>query len=242
MKFRSILIIFIFLAGAGCASGPKDELGPELRSLLGIDETLSEPPSEDLEKTFDANTLIKRAEHYYSKEEYVSAIGEYQRFLDLHPIHRLAPLARFRIALCYYHQIRTIDRDIEPIQKSLAVFENIVAEAPQSLYAQRSAPYIVELKERLAKREYYIGAFYYKKEAYPAAIARLDNLIKSYPNASSVPDALYYLGDSFHKTGQPEKAREYFTRLLEKNPDSPYRIRILQDYPGLAAVSLPTAR
>ncbi|HXN07158.1 MAG TPA: tetratricopeptide repeat protein, partial [Nitrospiria bacterium] len=74
------------------------------------------------------------------------------------------------------------------------------------------------------------------------AIARLDNLIKSYPNASSVPDALFYLGDSFHKTGQPEKAREYFTRLLEKNPDSPYRIRILQDYPGLAAVSLPTAR
>ena len=139
------LLVITFAVLTGCATSQKDELGPELRGLLGIDEKLTETSKEDLEKTFDANTLIRRAETFYSKEEYETALVEYQRFLELHPIDRLANLARFRIGLCYYHQIRSIDRDQEPMQKALNTFQNLVAEAPQSLYAQKSEPYIVEL-------------------------------------------------------------------------------------------------
>lgn len=226
--------IFLF---SGCASTQKDELGPELRTLLGIDEKLAETPKEDLEKTFDANTLIKRAETFYSKEEYETALGEYQRFLDLHPIDRLANLARFRIGLCYYHQVKTIDRDSEPMQKSLIAFQNLVAESPQSLYAQKSEPYIIELKNNLSEREYYIGYFYFKKGSYSAAIARLDSLLKEYPASGKTEDALYYLGASHQKMGNNEKSRAFFSQLLQKNPKTGYREQINRFFPALALTS-----
>ncbi|MBI1822146.1 MAG: outer membrane protein assembly factor BamD [Nitrospirae bacterium] len=231
-SFFFVLIFALFLFN-GCASPQKDEIGPELRSLLGIDEKLSETPQEDLEKTFDANTLIKRAETYYAKEEYESALVEYQRFLDLHPIDRLAHLAKFRIGLCYYHQIKTIDRDLEPIQKALAVFQNLVAEAPQSLYAQKAEPYINELKIKLANREFYIGYFYYKKGAYPAALARMNQILKEYPESNKTNDALFYLGSSYQKTGELEKAKEIFSQLLKKDPQTRYREQIDQLFPSL---------
>jgi outer membrane assembly lipoprotein YfiO len=217
------LILPLLLLTFGCASTQKDELGPELRNLLGIDESPSESPKEDLEKTFDANTLIRQAENHYSKEEYETALVEYQRYLDLHPIDRLANLARFRIGLCFYHQIRTIDRDVEPMLKALSSFQNLLKESPQSLYAQKTEPYIAELKSRLSEREYYIGYFYFKKGAYPAAIARLETLLKEYPDSDRVEDALFYLGSSYQKTGNDERFKSLFSQLIQKNPKTRYR-------------------
>ncbi|MBI3595203.1 MAG: outer membrane protein assembly factor BamD [Nitrospirae bacterium] len=220
-----IMTSALFLVIA-CASTQKDELGPELRNLLGIDESPSEPPKEDLERTFDANTLIRQAENHYAKEEYETALVEYQRYLDLHPIDRLANLARFRIGLCYYHQIRTIDRDVEPMLKALTAFQNLVKESPQSLYAQKTEPYIAELKSRLSEREYYIGYFYYKKGSYPAAIARLESLLKEYPDSGKAEDALFYLGASYQKSGNSEKYKSLFGELIQKNPKTRYREQI----------------
>ncbi|MBI1819895.1 MAG: outer membrane protein assembly factor BamD [Nitrospirae bacterium] len=224
--------IFLF---SGCSAQKKDELGPELRSLLGVDEKLAETPQEDFEKTFDASTLIKRAETFYAQEEYESALAEYQRFLDLHPIDRLANLARFRIGLSYYHQIKTIDRDIDPMQKALSAFQNLVTEAPQSLYAQKSEPYILELKKNLAEREFYIGYFYFKKGSYPAAVARLDGVLKNYPESEKTNDSLFYLGFSYEKQGNSDKAKTLFAQLLKKDPKTKYREQIVRLYPLLAS-------
>lgn len=233
----NILFLLLLLGVSGCASTQKDELGPELRNLLGIDEKLADTPKEDLEKTFDANTLIKRAETFYSKEEYETARGEYQRFLDLHPIDRLANLAKFRISLCYFHQVSTIDRDVEPMRKALSSFQNLVNDAPQSLYAQKSEPYIVDLRARLAQREYYIGYFYYKKGSYSASIARFESLIKDYPGSEPTEDALFYLGTSYHKMGNDDKSKSIFSELLKKNPKTRYREQIGRFFPIIASAS-----
>ena len=158
---------------------------------------------------------------------------EYQRFLDLHPIDRLAHLAKLRIGLCYYHQIKTIDRDIEPVQKALTVFQNLVAEAPQSLYAQKAEPYVNELKIKLANREFYIGYFYFKKGAYPAALARMNQILKDYPESNKTSDVLFYLGASYQKTGELEKAKDLFSQLLKKDPHTRYREQINQLFPSL---------
>jgi len=222
----SVLIPLLFALAGGCATSQKDELGPELRSILGIDEKLTDTSKEDLEKTFDASTLIRRAETFYSKEEFETALVEYQRFLDLHPIDRLANLARFRIGLCYYHQIHSPDRDQEPMQKALNTFQNLVAEAPQSLYAQKSEPYIVELKKSLAEREYYIGYFYFKKGSYNASIARLESLLSTYPDAPKSEDALFYLGLCYRNLGNFDKSGNLFSQLLKRFPGSSYREKI----------------
>src|SRR5207244_1717459 len=49
----------------------------------------------------------------------------------------------------------------------------------------------------LAQREYNIGRFYYLRQAYPAAIARLQTLVERYPLYSGADEALFLLGQTY---------------------------------------------
>jgi outer membrane protein assembly factor BamD len=53
------------------------------------------------------------------------------------------------------------------------------------------------VQEVLAQREYNIGRFYYLRQAYPAAIARLQTMVDRYPLYSGADDALYLLGQCY---------------------------------------------
>ena len=49
----------------------------------------------------------------------------------------------------------------------------------------------------IAEREFRVGRFYYLRESYPAAIARLRSLVDKYPLYSKADEALYLLGQSY---------------------------------------------
>jgi len=55
------------------------------------------------------------------------------------------------------------------------------------------------VQEVLGQREYLIGHFYYVRESYPAAIARLKSVADTYPLFSEADDALFELGSSYEK-------------------------------------------
>ncbi|MGH7583520.1 MAG: tetratricopeptide repeat protein [Gemmatimonadales bacterium] len=56
--------------------------------------------------------------------------------------------------------------------------------------------------------------------AYDNARFALNTLLKTYPTAAQVPDAVYYLGYSFDPD-QPDSARIYYNRVWNSYPDSP---------------------
>ena len=152
---RWMWIVFVFCAG--CAgTGEKSEL----LSLLGVDEKITDTSDEGVEKVYDALTLLKRGEADYVKGDYLVASDEYQRFLELHPFHRMAPFAQYRLALSYYNQMGTDDRDPGPLERGLASFQKVVALYPQSLYVDEARAKIQELTHRQAQREFYVGHFY----------------------------------------------------------------------------------
>ena len=55
------------------------------------------------------------------------------------------------------------------------------------------------MQEVLAHREYDIGHFYYMRDSYPAAIARLKSVTDTYPLYSGTDDALFELGGAYEK-------------------------------------------
>jgi outer membrane protein assembly factor BamD len=61
------------------------------------------------------------------------------------------------------------------------------------------------VQEVLAQREFNIGRFYYLRQSYPAAIARLRTLVDRYPLFSGADQALYLLGQSYE--GEIEMVR-----------------------------------
>jgi outer membrane protein assembly factor BamD len=68
---------------------------------------------------------------------------------------------------------------------------------PDSKLIPEAKQRLLEVQEVLAEREFNVGRFYYIRQSYPAAIARLESLVDKYPLYSKADDALYLLGQSY---------------------------------------------
>ncbi len=216
---RILLVCFLM---AGCAG---TEEKSELLSLLGIDEDIVDVSSEEVDNIYDALTLLKRGEAHFVKKEYDEAAAEFQRFLTLHPFNRMASFAQYRLGMSYYKQMHTIDRDPAPMEKAIAALQKVVANYPRSLYVDDAALKIAALRLRRAEHHFNVGFFYYRTDAYPAAISRFQKVFQEGGEGSLLEKTLYYLGLSHYEAGNREASAESFRRLLNEYPDSPYTLK-----------------
>lgn len=235
LSLRREGIFLLALLLVGCAgSGEKSEL----LSLLGVDEKIVDNSDQGVEKIYDGLTLLKRGEANFVKEDYIAAAEEYQRFLELHPFHRMAAFAQYRLGMSYYKQMNTNDRDPGPMEKAIGAFEKVVKDYPQSLYTGEAEDKLKKLARRQAAHHLYVGRFYYKNGAYPAAIARLQKALSKGENPSLIEESLYYLGLSHYYAEHWTEARETFQRLLQEHPGTEFSGRAKQ---MLAQLSSPSA-
>ena len=98
---------------------------------------------------------------------------------------------------------------------------------------QEAEAQILFLRQRLAEHEFDVAQFYYRKEAYQAAIRRLLNLIQVYPDMSDVDGAFYMLADSYRREENYVKAARVFRTLVDRFPCQ--RLRV----PRYGAVAQP---
>ncbi len=217
------LVLFVALStGVGCAA-TNDPLGADIRKALGVTKNSAEETKDSIERNYDPKVILKRAEALYQGGEYIEAVGEYQHFLDLHPLHEWADYAQLKLGLSYFQEFSTIDRDSEPVQKALESFQKLLTTYPNTKYADEAKKKIATCQERLAQNQFYVGRFYYKQEAYPAAIHRFEQLLAAYPNDPVAADSLYYLALSYERQGKAEQAVTRLQSLISKYPDSPYQ-------------------
>lgn len=216
-----MLVLFLL---TGCSS---TEEKSELLSLLGVDEQIVDT-DQDTENTYDAITLLKRGEAFYVKGEYIESIAEFERFLLLHPFHRMAAFSQFKMAMSYFQQLNTIDRDPGPMIKAMAAFERILSQYPQSLYVEEAQEKITKLKLRELKQEFLVGHFYYRTETYAAAIARFNKILKKEPDETLREKTLYFLGLSHFESGDQASAADTFREFLKKYPESDFGKKIIK--------------
>lgn len=221
-RFAAPIMSLFFLTGC---SGTEEK--SELLSLLGVDEKIVDT-NQDTENIYDAITLLKRGEAFYVKEEYIEAISEFERFLLLHPFHRMAAFSQFKLAMSYFQQLNTIDRDPGPMINAMTTFERILSQYPQSLYVEEAKEKIAKLELRTLKHEFLVGHFYYRTETYPAAIARFNKILRKNPDETLLEKTLYFLGLSHFESGDIASATTTFQNFLEKYPQSEFRKKIIK--------------
>jgi len=224
-SFFPVLLGSLLLLAFGCAT-VQDEIDPSLQADLK--ESLSKAPTDELSKSYDPLSLLQRAETFYDGKNFVEAAAEYEYFLNLHPLHRWAAYAQYKLGLSYFYQIQTVDRDIEPVLKALTAFQKLLDLYPDSPFQEATLKKVRLCKDWLAEREFYIGHLYYKKSAYPAAIMRFQEVVQDYPESAIVDKAMYYLALSHQRLGELEKAKQGLKELLEKYPNTQYRKEIMR--------------
>ena len=221
----------------GCSSTPKPQAASG--KVSATDEQIF--IGDTVEKNYDPNVIMKRAEAFFDKEEYAEAIIEYQHFLDLHRVHTLSSYAQFKLGESNFKMIKTIDRDLDPVRKAMEAYEKLLKDYPGNKYQAEARDRIHACHDVMAQAHYFVGSFYYKKEAYLAAAHRFESIIKEYPDMEVASDAMYDLARTYHDIGADDWAQEKLFALEQQYPNHKHKAESQKLYASLKVMQPATA-
>ncbi len=172
----------------------------------------------------ELNTLaeLKIAEAHYLSEEFVEAAVAYEAFLKNHPDHARVPDVLFQLGLSYIQQMYKYDQDQSPTIYALNAFKTLQQRFPEDRRKEEVQIYIDRCLNQLAASELNIGEYYLKAKVYPAAISRVEGLLKKYPNYYERDKAYYVLGQAYLLNGEKDKAVASFNTLFNEFVGSEY--------------------
>ncbi|UOD33715.1 outer membrane protein assembly factor BamD [Deferribacteraceae bacterium V6Fe1] len=136
-----------------------------------------------------AQAQLFLADSYFFLNQFDEAIPSYEEYLDIYPDNEYAKQALYRLALCYYKQIDTIDRDQTNTIKALENFKKLKDRFPEYAKTVETNAKIKELREMLAEREYYVAKFYLRTKKFKAAEMRFKTVLEQYPDTEIFPKA-----------------------------------------------------
>jgi outer membrane protein assembly factor BamD len=125
------------------------------------------------------------------------AEAEYKDFITFFPNAPEAAEAQMKVADIYYQQMEKPDRDFNNAVRAEQEYRNMINQFPDSTLVPRAKQKLRDVQEVLAERETTIGLYYQSRENYPAAIARLQTVVDTYPLYSKSDLALLSIGDSY---------------------------------------------
>jgi outer membrane protein assembly factor BamD len=174
-------------------------------------------PSDEL---YAPKADLRIADCSFFRKEYPEAITRYMEFRKQHPFHLDIPYVDYQLGLCYYRQVLSKDRDQKATVRALTAFQNVVANYPDSIFAQKAQEKIIFCRRRLAENELYIAQFYLRQGKYEAAEKRSLATLARYPASGVDDEALYYLALALHKQDRNTEALTPLTQLVGNYPQS----------------------
>jgi len=166
---------------------------------------------------------LKIGDAQFQKKEYLLAAESYMAFLRLYPTHPKADYAHYRAGVSYYKESpKAIDRDQGYLDDAIKQLATVLQRYPNSAYADLARATFNLAVNRIAKRYYYIGNFYFKTGQYLAAIPRLREVAADFPESGLAELSLYKVIEAELELGRFEDAKAAFSDLSIKYPGSKY--------------------
>lgn len=169
---------------------------------------------------------INLAYAYYRFEEPASALAAADRFIKLHPrhpatayAHYLKGLVNFNRSLGFLDRFLPTDtsqRDPGAALDSYNDFAEVLAQFPNSEYAEDSARRMLYLRNNLARHEVNVARYYIRRGAYLAAANRAEFVVQNYQRTPALRDALEIMIDAYAKLGM-EQLESDTRRVLALN-------------------------
>jgi len=70
---------------------------------------LEDVRSKDTSQHYAILAMIRIADTYYDDQQYDEAAVEYENFLNVHPFHKYAAYAQYKLGMTYFKKIKTVD-------------------------------------------------------------------------------------------------------------------------------------
>jgi outer membrane protein assembly factor BamD len=225
-----ILLVLLLVLTAGCSwlrPQPTPILPPEELYQLGEAELEKKRYAEAREhfrkvverhpnSSYAPRARFLMGESYYREPEFDKAVKEFEAFLAFYPRHQIADLVQFRLAMSYYDQIKPIEQEQAFAQKAMDQFKKLVKEYPESRYATDALAKIEVCRGRLAQKEVWVAAYYLNQGNPSGARQRLEKVIKDYPRAPVIPEALWLLADVNFSEGRDKDGIELLRQVVNE--------------------------
>jgi outer membrane protein assembly factor BamD len=166
----------------------------------------------------EAQYLLGRA--HMARREFISAVGEFHRLVNDYPTHARGQDARYRMCESYYRLSPRPQLDQEYTRTAILHCEAFATYYPQTAEAGQARTWVAELNDRLARKVYDNGVFYFRRRAFDAAVIYFNETVENYPQSSVAPAALHMLAEAYSRIGYVEDAEAARERLLRDYPES----------------------
>lgn len=154
----------------------------------------------------------------YRANDYVTAEGIFEKFIDVYPLSAFASEARFYNIDCMYHSTYRYELDQKPTYKALGAITQYLTEYPQSDYVPRCREMVDDLNGRLEEKAYQSAYLYYHMEDYLSAHYALKNVLKDNADNRFREQILFYIAMSSYKYALgsvPSKQRECYLTFVD---------------------------
>jgi outer membrane protein assembly factor BamD len=123
---------------------------------------------------------------------------EYKDFITFFPNAPEAAEAQMRVGDIYFRQMDKPDRDYAKATHAEEEYRLMLQQFPESTLVPQAKQRLREVQEVMATRESAIAVFYAShSNNWPAAIARYQTVVDTYPQYSHMDDVLIGLGDAY---------------------------------------------
>jgi outer membrane protein assembly factor BamD len=165
------------------------------------------------------------------------AEAEYKDFITFFPNSPEAAEAQMKVGDIYYEQMEKPDRDPTNAEEAEREYRIMLEQFPDSPLVPKAKQKLRNVQEVLAERQFEIGEFYFSREDWAAAIARLQTVADTYPLFSHCDQALISIGDAYTMEAQsmsrakvPAKVKEAMVRYYEDRAAAAWG-RVVTHYP-----------
>lgn len=156
------------------------------------------------------------AESYCKQKRYSEASVEYEFLYKQFPQSPHAEEAKIRAAECTFKISEPYNREQELTLQAQRMAKNFLDTYPSSEFAPRARVILVQVDEKLARKELAAAKLYYKFKEYGAAVMSLEYILEHYPLATKTnAETRYYLGLCRVNLGEPDMAEEILRELLD---------------------------
>lgn len=237
--------LIVAAALAGCAgSGPEDLSGSPEKLYADAKEDLAAGSYERAIKTLErvegkaTGTLLAQqamldlAYAKWRSGERVEAIAVLDRFIKTHPSSPAMDYALYMKGVINFNdnmgflssisRQKVSERDQQASRDSYQAFAQLIEQYPDSKYSEDARLRMDYIVNALAEYEVHVARYYYRRQAFVAAVNRAQIAVREYQRSPAVEEALYIMAASYDKLGLPV-LRDDAERVLKANyPDTQF--------------------
>lgn len=180
-----------------------------------------------------ADAQFALAEAYDLSRQYLLAVSEFSRFVELYRADPRVPEAEFRRAVSSMRMAPNHELDQTDTQRAITFFQLFITRFPNHEYRPQAEQHMVTLRGRLARKSFESARLYERRGLFEAAAMTYVVTFEQYPDTDLADDAVLGAQRSYLRFAQQsvvERQRErmelslsFHQRMLDLFPESPLR-------------------